>query len=136
MSSLKYCLITCAMAVALLACSTNRIGNSTNGNDNSTNAAQNAPPADAVETGRKLFAQNCAACHRETGTGGKMVFEGKTIDPDDLTSEKLKRISDQKIFEYILDGVPDEGMPAFKGKLKEPELREIVKFIRKELQKN
>lgn len=134
MKPLKYVIVTLAAALMLLACSTGQTGNLPI-NDRAANAA-NASPAVDTAVGGKLFAQNCAACHRETGTGGKMVFEGKTIDPDDLTSEKLKKISDQKIFGYILDGVPDEGMPAFKGKLKEPEVREIVKFIRTELQKN
>jgi mono/diheme cytochrome c family protein len=135
MTSLKFSVITCVLALALLACSTDKTGNSVTGNGNSANTAQNTSPPASVEVGRKLYQQTCSACHKESGKGGKMVFEGKTIDPDDLTSDKIKHVSDQKIFEYITDGVPDEGMPSFKGRLKEPEIREIVKFIRAELQK-
>lgn len=131
----KYGVIFCAAALALGACSVSRPDNSSNGGNNSAATPVNAAPAVTTDMGRELFRQNCAACHKESGTGGKMVFESKTIDPDDLTGEKLKRVSDQKLFEYITDGVPDEGMPAFKGKLKEAEVRELVKFIRLELQK-
>jgi mono/diheme cytochrome c family protein len=135
MSSFKFGFITCAIALTLLACSAGKTGNAVTGNGNSANIAQNTPPPDTAEMGRKLYKQTCAACHKESGKGGKMVFEDKTIAPDDLTSDKIKHLSDQKIFEYITDGVPDEGMPSFKGRLKEPEIREIVKFIRAELQK-
>lgn len=135
MNSIKFGVITCAIALSLLACSSGPTGNSAAGNANTANKAQNTAPADTTATGRELFKRNCAACHKESGKGGKMEFEGKSINPDDLTGDKIKHISDQKIFEYITDGVPDEGMPSFKGRLKEPEMREIVKFIRAELQK-
>lgn len=135
MGSFKLGIVICGVALTLLGCSQGKTGNSAAGNVNSANIAQNTPPPDTAATGRELFKKNCAACHKESGKGGKMEFEGKSINPDDLTSDKIKHISDQKIFEYITDGVTDEGMPSFKGKLKEPEIREIVKFIRAELQK-
>jgi cytochrome c len=47
--------------------------------------------------GRKIYMDNCAACHKENGTGGKVTIEGKTINPDDLTSEKIKNFADDKI---------------------------------------
>ena len=122
MSSFKFGFITCAIALTLLACSQARPVIPLPEGDNSANIARNAQPPDTAEIGRKLYKQTCAACHKESGTGGKMVFEGKTINPDDLTSDKIKHLSDQKIFEYITDGVPDEGMPSFKGRLKEPEI--------------
>jgi mono/diheme cytochrome c family protein len=34
-----------------------------------------------------------------------------------------------------MNGAEDDGMPAFKGKLSEGEMRDVVKFIRVELQK-
>jgi mono/diheme cytochrome c family protein len=64
-----------------------------------------------------------------------MVFEGKKLKPEDLTSAKIKGFSDEKIIGYIMKGVEDEGMPAFEGKLSEGEMRDVVKFVRVELQK-
>lgn len=92
------------------------------------------PPIDTA-MGKKLYNQNCAACHKETGKGGAMAIEGKNLDVDDLTTDKFKRMPDAKMYEYIIEGVPDEGMPSFKGKLKEPEMRAIVEYIRVDLQK-
>ena len=96
MSSFKFGFITCALALTLLACSSGKTGNAITGNDNPANIAQNAQPPETVEIGRKLYKQTCAACHKESGKGGKMVFEDKTINPDDLTSDKIKHLSDQK----------------------------------------
>lgn len=100
-----------------------------------TNSPSSAPATDTMAAGRKLYNQNCAACHRVSGKGGAMDFDGKTIDPEDLTSEKMVRTSDEKLYGYIIDGAPDEGMPSFKEKLKEPEIREIVRYMRTSLQK-
>ena len=93
------------------------------------------PPVDLMATGRKLYVDNCAVCHKESGKGGKVEIEGRSINPDDLTSDKIKKMPDDRIYKYIFDGIPDEGMPAFKDKLAEAEIREVVKYIRAELQK-
>lgn len=93
-----------------------------------------ATPADELAMGRQLYKTNCAACHREDGTGGKITIEGKSIKPDDLTSDKIKKFSDDKIIGYIYDGVEDEGMPAFKDKLSEAQIREVVRFVRTNIQ--
>ena len=92
-------------------------------------------PIDELAGGRALFDQNCAACHREVGTGGKMTIEGKTLNVDNLTSDKIKKFTDDKITGYIYNGVEDEGMPAFKDKLTEAQIREIVSYVRRGLQK-
>ena len=92
-------------------------------------------PEDRLAIGRGLYLQSCAACHKEDGTGGKLTIEGKTIDPDDLTSEKLKKFDEDKITRYVYNGVEDEGMPAFKDKLSEAQIREIVTYVRIGLQK-
>ena len=78
----------------------------------------------------KLFADNCAACHKESGKGGKITIEGRTIKPDDLTSAKMAAKTDEQLYNYISNGIPDEGMPAFKGKLVEPEIRNLVIHLR------
>jgi len=105
-----------------------------------SNAASNsanvrpAATAASMASGEELYADNCAACHKENGKGGKMEIEGKTIDPDDLTSDKIKKFSDEKIIGYVTNGVVDEGMPAFKDKLTEDEIKRVVQFVRTEIQ--
>lgn len=107
---------------------------------NSTNSAPVQPPLpaasiDELASGRSLYKENCAACHKENGTGGETLFEGKKLKAENLTSAEIKGFSDEKIIGYIQKGVEDEGMPAFEGKLSEGQMRDVVKFIRVELQK-
>ena len=78
---------------------------------------------------------NCANCHKEDGSGGEVTIEGRKLNPDDLTSAKIKGFTDEKTLRYIMNGIPDEGMPAFKDKLSEAEMRDVLKFVRVELQK-
>ena len=100
-----------------------------------TNAAPTLSATPATVTGSKLFADNCAKCHRDNGVGGKITIEGKTLNPDNLTTDKLAAKSDEKVYGYISDGAPDDGMPAFKDKLKDTDIKEIIKFIRSDLHK-
>lgn len=97
-----------------------------------------SPDATIVELadGKDLYKENCARCHQDDGTGGKVTIDGETIKPDNLTTAKMKKEPDSEYIEHITEGIPDEGMPAFKGRLTDEEMKEIVKYIRKDLQKN
>jgi len=86
-------------------------------------------------SGQKLYLDNCAACHKENGTGGKMEIEGRTIKPDNLTTDRMKGSSDEKLARYINEGAVDEGMPAFKDKLDQTQVAAIIRYIRTDLQK-
>jgi mono/diheme cytochrome c family protein len=48
----------------------------------------------------------------------------------------LKKMDDAKYFRVIKEGIIDEGMPAYKDKLSDDEIRDVVKFIRRDFQKN
>jgi mono/diheme cytochrome c family protein len=119
-------------------------GNSTANNAANTNRVNSSqPPAsplpsatiDELASGKKVYEQNCAACHKGDGTGGPIEIEGKKLNPDDLTSDKIKKMTDEKILGYVMNGVVDEGMPAFKDKLSEGEMRDVVKYVRTQIQK-
>lgn len=86
--------------------------------------------ADEATVAKDLFTVNCQICHKENGKGGRTTVEGKSLNPDDLTEDKFKKATDEKLFEYIAEGVPDEGMPAFKRKMSAEQLRFIVKHLR------
>jgi mono/diheme cytochrome c family protein len=132
------------MAVALfaaftIACSGDQPANvavNVNKANVSTPAMSPLPSAtiDELASGRKIYSVSCQNCHKENGKGGPTEIEGKKIEPEDLTSAKIKGFSDEKILGYIMNGVEDEGMPAFKGRLSEAEMRDVLKFIRVELQ--
>lgn len=130
--------IVAAAAFLFMNACTQQVANNARSNAASPQPSATAPPAtpaDEVAAGRKIFEQNCAVCHTDQGTGGEKVIEGKKLDVEDLTSDKIKGFTDEKITGYITNGIEDEGMPAFKDDLSADEIKEVVKFIRKEFHK-
>lgn len=85
-------------------------------------------------TSTELYKTNCAKCHQDSGKGGETVVDGKKIDAEDLTSDRMKRRDDDRLADDIAEGSPDDGMPAFRDKLSNSQINEIVKYIRVNLQ--
>lgn len=150
MHLIKSSLIFAAVAVFAAACSQPAVNRSNAGivtnantsavlNANGTGEVTPNPQRERVEelaSGKELFATNCMICHKDDGTGGKVTIKGKNLDADDLTSTKIKGFSDEKIGGYIRDGVEDEGMPAFKDKLTEAEIKTLITHVRTLQSKN
>jgi mono/diheme cytochrome c family protein len=84
----------------------------------------------AVGKGKEIYATNCVICHKDTGKGGKVTIKGKSINAEDLTTDKIKKMTDEKLIGYVTNGIPDEGMPAFKDKLSEEEIKAAVAHVR------
>lgn len=140
MQILKSFFVLSSIALFIFACADNKPANtnSTNTatvNANTTTNTQTNAPANNVADARKIYADKCVKCHKEDGTGGKITIEGETINAEDFTADKMAKMPDEKYFEYIKNGVPGEGMPAFKNQLTDEQIREVVKFIRAEFQK-
>jgi mono/diheme cytochrome c family protein len=85
--------------------------------------------------GHDLYVKNCAECHKESGAGGEAIVDGKKIKADNLTDDRRKKLTDEKMVKVMVEGIEDEGMPSYKDKLSEAEMREIVRYIRVNLQK-
>jgi mono/diheme cytochrome c family protein len=90
---------------------------------------------DELADARKLFSEKCARCHKEDGSGGKVVIDGEELRVPNFASEKMKKEPDKEFIEVIKNGIPDEGMPSFKKELTEEQIKDLVNFIRKEFQK-
>lgn len=88
-----------------------------------------ADNAETIEAGKKLYARHCASCHGPNGKGdGGMALSGG--EPSDLTDDKWDFGStDGEIFVAIRDGVSSD-MLAYKEKLNEKQIWQIVTFIR------
>jgi ABC-type amino acid transport substrate-binding protein len=71
-----------------------------------------------LQQGRSLYYQVCAACHGQSAEGGGPVPNLKTFAG-----------SEEQFLKVSLNGRSDRGMPAWKGKLTEDELRSILAFI-------
>jgi mono/diheme cytochrome c family protein len=93
------------------------------------------PHSDELADARKLFLEKCARCHKEDGSGGKVLIDGEELRVPNFASEKMKKEPDKEFIEAIKNGIPDDGMPSFKKELTEDQIKDLVKFIRKEFQK-
>lgn len=133
MNALKLVVVVAAIGLAIIACRPNASTPNNTGSANVTTAAPptNTKPVDELAAGQELYVTNCQICHRDNGKGGKVTVEGKKLDPEDLTSDKMKKHDDAKILKHISDGAPDDGMPAFKDKLSADQIKQIVQYIRK-----
>jgi mono/diheme cytochrome c family protein len=99
------------------------------------NAAPRSSPQptatlDVAAEGKEIFATNCQICHKEDGTGGQVTIQGKKLNPENLITDKMKAMTDEKLIGYVTNGVVDEGMPAFKDKLSPEEIRMVVNHVR------
>jgi len=85
--------------------------------------------AESIEEGRKLYVRNCASCHGPSGKGdGSMALAGGT--PANLTDDTWDHgSSDGEIFVVIRDGTSSD-MEAYKDRLTEKQIWQIVNFIR------
>lgn len=138
MLKLKLFIVIGAIAIAV-ACNQTASNTpntaSTNANSAKSPGPAASPSVEMASGGAKLYSTNCAKCHKEDGTGGKITVDGKTIEPDNLTAAKLAAKPDAKYVQYITDGFPEDGMPAFKDKLSEQEIKDIIGYVRSEFQK-
>ena len=79
---------------------------------------QKNPVADSPEVQREArlhFADHCAICHGNDGSGDTMIGNGLYPKPPDLRADQTQKLSDGDIFWIIENGVRLTGMPAFGG---------------------
>ena len=76
------------------------------------------PIADSPEVQREArlhFADHCATCHGNDGSGDTMIGRGLYPKPPDLRGSQTQKLSDGELFWTIENGVRLTGMPAFGG---------------------
>ncbi|PKV75464.1 cytochrome c oxidase cbb3-type subunit 3 [Pontibacter ramchanderi] len=77
--------------------------------------------AGALESGKAIYLQNCAACHGQAGEG--------TVGPN-LTDEYWLHGGDvNDIFKTVKFGVPSKGMVPWQGKLTKDQMLEVSSYI-------
>jgi mono/diheme cytochrome c family protein len=93
---------------------------------------QPAPPPDASPAQRLYFA-HCVTCHGPTGNGSwrATLF---LIRPGDLSDpRRMGALSDEYLFDIIKQGgasIGKPGMPALGFYLSDPEIQDLVRFLR------
>lgn len=141
MKFLKFGFILSALTLFIFACAENKStppASQANMPVNTTIVNMNAPTdakTDEISATKKIYTEKCVRCHKEDGTGGVTDIEGTKIKAPDLTTEKMKNEDDKEFIEVIENGAKEDGMPAFKSKLSDAEIKNLVKFIRSEFQK-
>lgn len=70
---------------------------------------------DVQREARLHFADHCAFCHGNDGSGDTMMGHGLYPKPPDLRAKETQDLSDGEIFWIIENGVRLTGMPAFGG---------------------
>src|SRR5829696_5658624 len=88
------------------------------------------PSVDPLATARANYEKNCEACHGEQGTGGLVKVENKQIKVASLKADHAIKHTDDQLAKVITGG--EEEMPAFKDKLSQQEITELVRIVRKE----
>ena len=67
----------------------------------------------AVAEGRAHWADHCATCHANNGSGDTMFGRGMYPKPPDMRQAQTQRQSDGELYYTIKNGVRLSGMPAF-----------------------
>jgi mono/diheme cytochrome c family protein len=95
-----------------------------------------APTGDATElaSASETYKTICAKCHKETGEGGEITVNGKKLKVPNFKTERMKNDSDEDFIDAIANGIPEDGMPAFKDRLNEEQIKNLVQYIRKDIQ--
>jgi cytochrome c6 len=95
------------------------------------NAAAAPAPTKAPEApGQATYAKKCSACHGKDGKGSASMAKMFKVKLDDLnlTSAEASKLSDADLTKRINEG--KDKMPAFKGKLKDAEIADVLAYIR------
>ncbi len=84
--------------------------------------------ADAVKAGKKLYKQQCAICHGDTGKGDGVGGMSLNPKPTNFRSERVQKESDGALFWKITNG--NAPMASYKEILSEEQRWQLVNYIR------
>jgi mono/diheme cytochrome c family protein len=88
-----------------------------------------------TEQGKRLYRENCAPCHGESGKGDGVGSQSLPVRPADHTNgAAMKSRTDAFLRDVIAKGGSamrlSSFMPAWKGILKDSEIQDLVAYIR------
>src|SRR5260370_38584873 len=89
-----------------------------------------AASAENLREARLHFADHCATCHANDGSGDTLIGKGLYPKPPDVRLPETQELSDGERFWIVENGVRFTGMPAFPGHGAEEDSWKLVLFIR------
>src|SRR5438132_7807484 len=82
----------------------------------------------SLSEGREHFADHCADCHGNDGSGQTEMGQNLYPNPPDMRKGATQRLSDGELFSIIRNGVRLTGMPAWQHE--DDDTWKLVQFIR------
>lgn len=79
----------------------------------------------ANPTAADLYKTKCQACH---GADGKATAVGKKLGARDFQDPDVAKMSEEDLAKVTTDG--KNKMPAYKGKLKDDQIKALAKYIK------
>jgi cytochrome c551 len=135
----KLAFVVAALALFAAACGggdstgTNQTaGNSGTPTASPAASAKPTPTPDELAEAKATFTQVCSNCHGEKGEGGPVKIEGKRLKVPSLTEGHGLSHTDAELAKQIANG--GDGMPAFKDRLNQDQINNLVRFIRRDIQ--
>lgn len=92
------------------------------------NPIANSP--EVLREARLHYADHCAICHGNDGSGDTAMGRGLYPKPPDLRQEETQKLSDGELFWIVENGVRFTGMPAFSSHGTENDSWKLIHFIR------
>jgi cytochrome c oxidase cbb3-type subunit 3 len=77
--------------------------------------------------GKKLYEKYCVACHGPQGRGDGAVQVAPPVG--DLTSSDVLLKSDSRLLKSIHEGRPNTAMDAWKSKLSDEAIRDVLAYV-------
>jgi mono/diheme cytochrome c family protein len=89
-----------------------------------------APTAEVLSEARAHFADHCATCHGNDGSGKTEIGQNLYPKTPDLRQSETQNLTDGQIYYIIHNGIRLTGMPAWGGPGKDDDSWKLVLFIR------
>ena len=89
-----------------------------------------APTTEVLSEARAHFADHCATCHGNDGTGTTEIGQNLYPKPPDMRQPETQKLTDGQIYYIIHNGIRLTGMPAWGGSGKDDDSWKLVLFIR------
>jgi cytochrome c6 len=84
-------------------------------------------PAARADDAAALYKTKCAACHGPDGSGSTAT--GKAMGAPDFRSDEVQKQTDAQLTDATANG-KGKKMPAYKGKLTDDQIKQLVGYIR------
>ncbi len=92
------------------------------------NPEPNTP--EVIATGRRHWADHCAVCHANDGSGGTEMGSHMYPQAPDMRKERTQILTDGELFFIIENGIRLSGMPGWHTPGQEQDSWKLVHFIR------